>query len=147
MNIETAPEIRQHFVPFYSPGTFIAETAIREIDSWDTGIACATASTIVERHGATPYGFRFSTRGRSAEDLDSKEIDHSGFYFLGGEVKTLAMLIAENNPDDHILIDNMRSNGWNVVVVNTNSWKWTQLLEENDTVLTWASPSKKQASV
>lgn len=127
--------ITQHFVTFYSPGTFVAETSTYPIDSWDIEAAKALSSQVVERYNAKPYGFRFSTRGRGDNDLDSKEIERSGLYFLGGKVETLAEIEARNDSSEHILVSNMRNNGWQKIITNTNSWKWTQPLEEGDIVL------------
>ena len=54
--------MQRHFVTFYSPGTIVAETTTREIDSWNVDDAVAMSRFIQERYGARPYGFRFSTR-------------------------------------------------------------------------------------
>ena len=129
--------MKKHFVRFFSPGTFVSETTEREIDSWDIEQAKEMARSIKERHGATPYGFRFFTRERSEKDLDSKITETSNTYFLGGKVRHLDFIILENKPDEQILISNMKMNGWDRVVENTNSWKITQPLEEGDVVLEW----------
>lgn len=124
----------KNFIRFYSPGTFLAETTKVPIDSWDTEEAKRLAHGIKERHGAAPYGFRFTTRSRKEDDLDSKETAQSCMYFLGGKIETLVEVEARCKPDDILLI-NMRSNGYRRIVTNTNSWKWTQPLEERDVVL------------
>lgn len=64
--------MKKHFVTFFSPGTFVSETSEKPIDSWDVDTAVEMSTQILERHGARPYGFRFSTRERGQEDLDSK---------------------------------------------------------------------------
>lgn len=127
--------MKKHFVTFYSPGTIVSETTTKPIDAWDVDAAVAMARTITERHGATPYGFQFSTRERGDGDLDSHETDRSGTYFLGGAVLTLADIKARNEPSDSILISNMEANGFACVVENRNSWRATLPLNENDTVL------------
>lgn len=127
--------MKKHFVSFYSPGTFAAEQTTQEIDGWDTNKAMEMARSIKERYGATPYGFEFTTRERKDNDFDSIEIARSQMYFLGGKIKTLTALMSENNPDNKILIDNMKINGWDCVIENTNSYKWTQPLGKNDVVL------------
>lgn len=76
--------IQQHFVTFYSPGTMVAETTAKPVADWTVDVAVEMARGIKERHGAAPYGFCFTTRGREADDLDSKEIARSPFYWLGG---------------------------------------------------------------
>jgi hypothetical protein len=129
--------MKQHFVTFYSPGTLFAEQTSEPIASWDTQEAMRMARHIKERHGATPYGFAFSTRERNDSELDSRETTRSGMYFLGGKIETLEDVKARNSPDEHILRANMECNGWNRIITNTNSWKITQPLRENDVVLEW----------
>jgi hypothetical protein len=125
----------QHFVRFYSPGTFVSESNTEKIDAWDIDKAVEIAKSIVQRHNARPYGFEFITRGREDGELDSKVISRSAMYHLGGKIETLEELEARNDPEEKILRNNMRSNKWDRVVVNTNSWKWTSPLEGNDIVL------------
>lgn len=129
--------MKKHFVQFYSPGTFVSEISEREIDSWDVEKAKELARAIKERHNATPYGFKFITRSRKDDELDSRLSDSSGMYYLGGKIRHLDFIILENNPDEQTLIWNMKMNGWDRVVTNTNSWKITQPLEEDDVVLEW----------
>jgi hypothetical protein len=133
MTAETS--VQQHFVTFFSPGTFVAEMSTKPIEAWDTDAAVAMAHEITERHGATPYGFRFITRGRSDAELDSKEIARSPMYYLGGRVETLAEVEARNDPGERILLSNMRGNGYDRIIVNDNSWRWTQPLNPEDVVL------------
>lgn len=127
--------MEKHFVTFYSPGSFVAETTERPIDTWDVPTAQKMAKSIKERHGATPYGFRFTTRGRGKDDLDSKVIATSPMHYLGGKVETLAEVEARNDPRDKILIQNMRGNGYERVVTTTNGYRWTQPLDKGDVVL------------
>ena len=127
--------MEKHFVNFHSPGTMMAEQSSKPIDKWDVDKAIEIARTIKERHGAVPYGFRFSTRSRSEDDLDSKESDISNLYYLGGKVETLKQVEDRNDPNDRILISNMRNNDYNKIITNTNSWKWTQPLNDDDVVL------------
>ena len=127
--------MKQHFVTFYSPGTFLAEDTTKPIISWDVDVAVKMARKITERYNATPYGFCFATRTRTAKDLDSKETARSGMYFLGGTVRTLAEVKAANDPDEKILLRNMEGNHYERVITNCNSWKWTQPLKKGDVVL------------
>ena len=129
--------MKKHFVTFYSPGTFVSEYTSKEIDSWDVNKAMEMARNIKERHSAVPYGFRFSTRERGDEDLDSQETEVSNMYYLGGRIRHLDFIILENKPDEQILISNMKINGWDRVIENTNSWMITQPFEEGDVVLEW----------
>ena len=127
--------INKHFVLFVSPGTFFNEERMIPIDSWDVDRAVEMARDVVERHGATPFAFCFVTKGRKEDELDSREIERSGRYYLGGEILTLEQVEARNDPDDRILISNMKSNGHSRIIVNRNSYRSTQPFLEGDTVL------------
>ena len=127
--------IEKHFVTFYSPGTFVAETTEKPIDSWDIETAKKMAAKITERHGAHPYGFRFSTRSRKDDELDSKVTKTSGKYYLNCKVVTLAEIKNRKDPKDSILISNMECNKWDKVVQSIKGWQWTQPLEKGDVVL------------
>lgn len=107
--------MEKHFVNFYSPGTIVAEQSSKPIDEWDVDKAIKIARAIKERHGALPYGFRFSTRSRGEDDLDSKESDTSNLYYLGGKVETLEEVEARKDPNDKILLSNMRMNDWGLI--------------------------------
>lgn len=134
--------ITQHYVEFYSPGTFVSETTAKPVDAWDVEAAVRMASAVTERYNATPYGFRFTTRGREDDELDSRQIAKSPFYYLGGVVETLAEVKAKGDPSDRILISNMECNGWDRVITNTNSWKVTRPLEADDVILDFTPPEK-----
>lgn len=125
--------MEKHFVTFFSPGTFMAEQTTKEIDSWDVDKAIFMAASISERYNAKPYGFRFSTRSRGPDDLDSKVVERSGTYYLNCKVLTL-----DDIPDDdgnHILRSNMKANGFKKVVQPIQGWAWTQPLHDGDVVL------------
>lgn len=126
--------MEQHFVLFLSPGTMFAEQTTRPIGAWDVDAAVSMARTITERHGAKPYGFRFLTRAREDDELDSHIVKESRTYYLGGRVLTLADVEREM-PHEETLLWNMRTNGYERIVINTNSWKWTQPLGPQDVVL------------
>lgn len=134
----TADAVSKHFVTFYSPGTFVAEQTVKEIDSWDVEKAQRMAAKVTERYAATPFGFRFSTRGRGPDDLDSREIRSSGMYFLNGRIRTLEQVKARKFPKDRILICNMESNGYDKIVEKkpeAPGWMWTQPFQDGDVVL------------
>lgn len=126
-----------HFVTFYSPGTFFAEDTTQPIPSWDVDTAKAMARAVRERHGAVPYGFRFTTRRRDDDELDSRVSATSRMYYLGGTVETLAQVKARATPADRILIRNMEGNHVERIITNDNSWRWTQALKPTDVVLEW----------
>lgn len=128
-------EMKKHFVTFYSPGTFVAEYSEKPIESWNVQKAVKMARKIVERHGATPYGFRFSTRERTEDELDSKVTKTSGMYYLGGKILTLDDVKARKDPKDAILISNMEGNGIKKIIENCNSWKWTDAFHKEDKLL------------
>lgn len=127
--------MQQHFVSFLSPGSFVSEETVKPIDSWDVDQAVQMARTIVERHGAKPYGFRFITRSRGPDDLDSRETARSGIYYLGGTVETAKQIMARNDPKEEILRSNIRSNRYDRIITNTNSWRFTAPLYAEDVVL------------
>lgn len=136
----------RHFVTFYSPGTFVSEQTTKDIDCWDVEKAKEIAHEITERHSATPYAFRFSTRIRTDADLDSKESARSGFYYLGGRIETRAQVEARNDPNEEILRSNMRANNIDRAIINENSWRFTGAFHEVDTLLEWAPRRKPEAA-
>lgn len=130
--------MEKHFVTFYSPGTFVAEDTSKPIDSWDPDVAKGMAKDITERYHATPYGFRFTTRRRKDDELDSCVVATSPMYYLGGVIETVEQVKARADGDrDRILISNMECNDWERVITNSNSWKWVQPLMDDDVVLEW----------
>lgn len=135
--------MKAHFVTFYSPGSFVAEESTKPIESWDVEAAQKMAQGIEERHGAIPYGFRFTTRSRGPDDLDSKESARSPFYWLPHcKVETIDEVAARDDPSESILRTNMRCNGWKRVITTTKGWKWTQPLGDGDVVLASSSEVK-----
>ncbi len=127
--------VMQDYVTFVSPGTFFPESTTQEIDSWDVNKAIEMSKDIIERYNATPYSFVFTTRGRGENDLDSKEIDRSCNYFLGGQIETIEDVRKRNDPKERILLSNMEINDIERVIVNDNSWRATLPIKENDIVL------------
>ena len=127
--------MKKHFVTFLSPGTFVAEQTTKEIDAWDVDQAIEMSRSISERYGAKPYGFYFTTRSRADDELDSRVTERSGTYYLGGKIETIDDVRARNDPSERILLSNMECNGWNRIIVNTNSWKVTQPFGDGDTLL------------
>jgi hypothetical protein len=131
--------LKQHYVIFHSPGTFVAEQTSKPVEAWDPAVAVDMAREIKERYGATPYGFCFVTRGREDNELDSREIARSNFYYLGGRVETLEEIKRRADPKESVLLTNMECNGYDRVIVNENSWRWTQPLQESDVILEFAA--------
>jgi len=116
------------------------------IDSWDPAKAMEMAHLIKERHGATPYGFRFYERSRNDDELDSRVTNTSVFYWLGGKVETLEEVEKRNDPSEKILRINMRCNNYKKIITNDNSWRHTQALGEDDIILDW-TPRKEAQNV
>ena len=128
--------MQKHFVTFLSPGTFCHEETINDINSWDVAEAVAMARKISVRHGATPFGFYFTTKARRENELDSKVVKTSNMYYLGGKVETIDEVRARKDLSEYRrLLSNMEGIGWNRIIVNTNSWKITQPLRDDDVVL------------
>ena len=127
--------IQKHFVEFYSPGTFVAEVTTKEIDSWNVDEAVEMSKGITERYGAKPYGFRFITRSRGPDDLDSSVSARSKTYYINCKVETLAEIEVRNDPKEEILRSNMRINGYDCVVTPKEGWKTTLPLFDGDVVL------------
>jgi len=132
--------LQQHFVTFSSPGTLVAEQTTKPIATWDVELATTMAHDIVERYNAKPFAFQFSTRQREDDELDSKIVAQSGFYYLGGLVLSLDEVKARADIATDILIRNMEANGWQRIIVNDNSWRWVAPLLEGDTVLDYTPP-------
>ena len=131
--------VKQHFVVFSSPGTFFDEETSKPISSWDRAEARRMAKDVVERYGATPMSYRFITRGRGPNDLDSRVLDRSPNYYLGGIVETTEIVEKRGLKDEATLLRNMKNNDWNTIVrkdPNTKGWAWTKPLLPGDEVET-----------
>jgi len=135
--------MEKHFVTFYSPGTFFNETSDREIDSWDVNKAIEMSHEVTERYGAIPYGFKFKTRSREPEDLDSHVTKTSGMHHLGGTIKTVEDIEKEGG-DNIILLDNMRGNNIEKVIENNNSWKSIVPFDEGDVLIPDYAPRSRK---
>lgn len=125
--------VTAHFVTFYSPGMFVHEMTMEPIDSWDTSLALTRARQIIERHGARPYGFQFTTRTRTDADLDSKVTATSPVYYFGVKFESLADVEARD--PGSVLAQNMRGNGWPLIVTTTGGYRWSAPLQPTDVVL------------
>jgi len=127
-------EKSEYTVTFYSPGTFVAETTTLPISFWDVREAIKLAETVVERHGATPYSFRFRAMNKPDSPL----------YHLGGTILTLEQIEARGRKRDSILISNMRVNNIVKVVENTNSWLSVHPFADGDVLVNY-TPKKKES--
>jgi hypothetical protein len=127
--------VKKNYVTFYSPGTMVAETTRREIASWNVTKALKMMEDIKERHGATPYGFFFTTMKRGLRDFEPKETARSGMYYVNCRVQTLEEVMESHNPAESTLLQNMKTNGWDKIVTTKSGWAWSQQLLDEDTVL------------
>lgn len=102
--------MRKHYVTFLSPGTFFSEQTSQPITEWDPRLAVGMAETVVERHGAKPYAFYFTTRlaGDPVPDgegghleVQEKDVARSGNYFLGGRVLSYDDVVAREVERKH----------------------------------------------
>ena len=125
--------LTRHFVTFLAPGSLMQEESTMPIETWDTDAAQDMAAKIVERHGARPFCFYFTTRGRQKDDLDSKVIKKSGRYFINCQLRTLEEVQAD--PENRILAANMENAGWQHVAITRNGWGWTQPFRQEDVIL------------
>ena len=124
----------KHFVTFLSPGTFVSETTTKEIDSWSVDLAMRMARDIKERHGATPYGFRFETK--ASDGWEPRTVKSSGIYYLGGTLLTIDDV--PDTDENKTLRWNMKNNDIETVIENTNSWKVTMPFNKSkDVLLEW----------
>jgi hypothetical protein len=121
--------MERHFVTFFWPGSFVANTSVKPISGWDVKAARQMAGEFDH----PPYGFRFSTRSRGEHDLDSSETATSGFYYLGGTVETADEIERRGDPRDRILLQNMRCNDWPKIIRTRGGW--AQPLNSTDVVL------------
>jgi len=126
--------MKNHTVTFYSPGTFVSETTKVEISEWDVDTALRLAFGITERHGARPYAFRFATETVGL-DAPATETARSPLHFIGGRVRTLAEVEADNLPGEEVLRWNMKHNGIARVIETNTSYKHTSELKDDDIVL------------
>lgn len=127
--------MKRHFITFMSPGTFVPEQTRKPIGSWDVEVGIRMSKEITERHNSKPYGFYFTTRERGVDDFDSKQTQISPMYFLGGKIETVDEIEARGLAGEKILLSNMKGNGYDRVIVNTNSWQITLPLNADDVVL------------
>jgi len=126
--------MKKNYVTFYSPGTMVAEMTKREVPSWSVAKVLKILPDIEERHGAKPYGFRFTTMKRGIRDFAPREVAQSNMYYVNCSVQTLKEVEAEG-PESATLAQNMKTNKWDRIVTTNAGWKWSHPLEDGDIVL------------
>ena len=98
--------MKKEFVRFFFPGTFFAEDAMEPISNWDV----EQAKGMALKFQRSPFGFRFITRAREVDELDSKQVAESPMYYLGGKVETIDEVMRRDLPEEETLRWNMRAN-------------------------------------
>lgn len=126
--------VKKHFVKFFSPGSFVDEVSVYEIEDWDTKKAILISKKVNERYNSKPFAFIFITKENDGTTLDSRTTAKSGLYYLNGEIKTLQNIIDENNNENRILISNMKNNGWKKVIITNTPWKKVSIFDDNEDI-------------
>lgn len=122
--------LKQRFVRFLFPGLIVSEsTSVAVRDDYTEQQAIKDAEAMKPDK---PYAFQFVVKGREDHELDSRVIQESGLYFIGGRVSTVDEIEARNDPRDSILIGNMRRNDYHRVV---ETGRGTYPLGANDRVV------------
>ena len=121
--------MEEHYVIFYSPGSFVSEVTKKKIDSWDIKKAHEMSKDIVERYNAKPYCFVFETYDN---DILKKS---SGKYHLNSIINTYDDIVYINKSEEEILRMNMIMNSIWVVAINNNSHKHISFFESSDVLL------------
>ena len=120
VDVELKPRL---VVVFRSAGSFLPETTEVEFAAFDLKAIRQHAETITERYGTKPYGASVVRVVRAELPLALREFamgrvffrEKFGFFYFGGDVLTYDA-VGRLFPQERILLDNMRSNGWWVVV-------------------------------
>jgi hypothetical protein len=98
-----------HYVEFWYPGIIVAENSVREVDS--------RLPQDLKKIPVEAYAFRFFDKIEddvSGRKLASAPENYSGYYFLGGEKKTVDQILIEE--PDSILAENMKKNKIGAIV-------------------------------
>jgi hypothetical protein len=101
------------------------------------------ACGVVERYGARPYAFYFSTLLMAPDVPDGRggflrveprEIARSGLHFMNGKVLTLADVEARAEPSSDVLCNNMRWS-WPIVCETGNGFRHVAPFKEADVLV------------
>ena len=132
----TESAVQQHFMTLYYPGSFFAETSSVPVDNWDLTSALRKIRQDHNKGGWRPWAFSFTTRGRSAEELDSKVTETSGTYFLGGEIFSFEQIEAMGKGWE-TLLSNMKNNKYDHVI-RTSAGSYQPFNVGEDVLLEWS---------
>jgi hypothetical protein len=128
MAISTSEPVTTTYAEYYLPGIFVSETSRVPVTGRDPQQAAREAPP-------SAFAFRFCdvvTGTLGGTGVSSGPVNASGRYYIDAEALTIAGV--EALPGDHrILLDNMRINGWDqVVLCRTGNF---QPLEPGDTIV------------
>jgi len=135
--------MKQLGVIYYSPGTFCSEENYVSVERFNLPEIVEKAKRIIQRHGATPYGFML-TKHITGEDvlvdghmlkLQSKETFRSGMFYITGKVMKLQDI--PDTEENHTLRFNMKISDVQAVVENNNSYRFTGEFTKRDFVVNW----------
>lgn len=125
------PAHEKIYARFLSPGTFVHEESRVPLETGTVDEALRLSSTLVERHGARPFGFMLLTmlvhepipdgRGGTLEVVP-KELERSGMYFLGGQVLRFEEVRAQEPPES-VLSRNMENNDFPIVIETVRGYR------------------------
>lgn len=114
-----------HFVIFLTSVKFGTRLVEREIECWDPKLACGLIKTLI----TYPLGFYFETKrciNTERSCLVTEKTSH--MFFINGVISSLQELQDRNNPEDSILISQLKQNNVeNIITVN-----YTQLTQDNN---------------
>ena len=132
-------KVIRHKVTFYSPGTFFNEQSTRHVQTWSIKDALTLAKGILERYGARPFGFQFSSwetiEGQELGDfkVEPKLLRRSGTIYFNGKIRTKEEVLAGTDPEEEILRSNVRCNDYDIVQgIDPDNYRWTQEFNEDD---------------
>ena len=115
---------KQLRVEFLSPGTLFSESSSYAVRSRSLGPVLTKMRGVIERHGAKPYGFRFT-------DGNGKPV--SGTHYVTGKV--IAFRDVPDDKEHSMLKRNMRCNEQPFAIENNNSYRFTGEFEKDDVVV------------
>lgn len=113
-------------ITFYSPGTFVSETNVEEIEGKNLQEIITNSvlysKSITQRYGAVPYGFTVQ--------------NEKGIFFLPHMmVETVDEIKNRKDVKDKILISNMENNHWKSIVTTNQGWKISQPFQDDDCIV------------
>lgn len=132
-------KIRQYYqVTYYSPGSFFSETNEREFENFSLKEFTEKASTITQRYGAKPYGFKVQRLEEIVDMPDGfkcepKIIEKAKcYYFINAEVVFSKDL---DKKTEGIFISNLENNCQGVGIISRNSYRFNYFFNKEDFIV------------